>query len=51
MGQELWRMTYFFHFSGEMNLPWMLITLEHYREGSENGLGSRKQFLEYSILY
>ena len=36
--------------SNGVNLPRMLLTLEHHREGSENALNSRKYILEYSIL-
>ena len=34
----------------EINLPWMLVTSEHHREESDNGLSSRKGFLQYSML-
>ena len=50
MGQELWHMEYFFPMPSGINLPWMLLTLEHHREGSENDLSSKKNFLENSIL-
>ena len=37
-------MEYFFPMPSGMNLPWMLLTLEHHREGSNNGLSSEKTF-------
>ena len=49
MVQELWHLEYFFPMACGIDLPWMLLTLEHHREGSDNGLSSRKNFLEYSM--
>ena len=43
-------MAYFFPMPSEINLPWMCLTVEHHRKGSNNGLSLRKNFLEYSIL-
>ena len=50
MVQELQCMEYFFPMSSGINLPWMLLTEEYHREGSDNGLSSTKIFLEYSIV-
>ena len=44
MVQELWCMEYFFPMSSGISLYWMLLTLEHHSEGSDNGLSSRKLF-------
>ena len=44
MVQELWRMEYFFPMSSGINLPWILLTLEHHREGSNNCFSSRNFF-------
>ena len=45
MVQDLWLTEYCFPVSSEINFPWMLLTLEPHREGSDNGLSSRKYFL------
>ena len=36
--QELWCMEYFFLMPSGINLPWMLLTSEYRKEGSDNGL-------------
>ena len=50
MVQELRRMEYVFPMLSGINIPRMLLTLGHHREGSDNGLSSRKNFLECSVL-
>ena len=40
MVQELWRMEYFVPMSSGINLPWIVLTLEHHREGSNNCFNS-----------
>ena len=40
---------YFFAMLSGISLPWMLLTSEHHREESDNGLSSRKGFLVYAV--